>query len=177
MSKPDEILENKGVGDINSNEKGSGARYNTGKPAMELIPVWIIAEAECDLYKGPVSDENREALKILVNLGRWQKNEISIVTLVSESFLTSPWEDCARVFDYGRKKYAAWNWIKGMKWSIPVACIVRHALAILKGETNDPESGLPHRGHIACNLVMLRQFVETYPEGNDLPTEWLTKKE
>jgi hypothetical protein len=35
------VYETKGIGDINSREKGSGARYNSGKPAMELIPVWI----------------------------------------------------------------------------------------------------------------------------------------
>lgn len=84
------------------------------------------------------------------------------------------WTDCALVFDYGRKKYAEWNWAKGMAWSIPLACAVRHLLAILRGEENDPESGLPHRGHVACNLVMLAQYEATYHEGDDRPTKWLT---
>ncbi len=89
------------------------------------------------------------------------------------SFNELPWKDCADVFDYGRKKYAAWNWTKGMAWSIPTACIIRHCLAILDGETVDPESGLPHRGHIACNVVMLIQYEQTFKEGDDRPVKWL----
>jgi len=57
--------------------------------------------------------------------------------------------------------------MKGMKWSVPIACALRHELAIRLGEENDPESGLPHRGHIACNLIMLMYYVENYPEGDD----------
>jgi len=165
-----------GVGDIKSDEKGSGARFNTGKPAMELIPVWIVAYNESIFYRirGAKSIEMSETLNVLQALGEWQKGTCSISDVI-QNFSTSVWEDCANVFSYGAKKYAEWNWIKGMKWSIPVACIVRHSLAILRGETVDPESGLPHRGHIACNLVMLAQFEQTYPEGNDLPTKWLTK--
>jgi Domain of unknown function (DUF5664) len=81
--------------------------------------------------------------------------------------------DAARVFDYGRKKYAEWNWAKGMAWSIPLACALRHCLAILDGEENDPESGLPHVGHIKCNLLMLLTFAETFPDGDDRPVRWL----
>jgi hypothetical protein len=84
--------------------------------------------------------------------------------------MDDPWMDCAAVFDYGRKKYATWNWAKGMPWSVPMACAVRHCLAILRGEENDPESGLPHRGHVACNLVMLAQYEHTYLEGDDRPS-------
>ncbi len=170
----------KGIGDINSNEKGSGARYNTGKPAMELIPVWIIARQArvryFTLHKGDPDPAKKEALEILHSLGEWQKGNGSLdsVFLGFHTITDLGWQkDCAAVFAYGAKKYAAWNWIKGMNWSIPVACIVRHALAILNGEVNDPESGLPHRGHIACNLVMLAQYEKTFPEGNDQPREWL----
>lgn len=72
--------------------------------------------------------------------------------------------DAAHVFDYGRKKYAEWNWAKGMAWSIPLACAVRHCLAILRGEEIDPESGHSHMGHIKCNISMLILFAETYQE-------------
>jgi hypothetical protein len=41
-------------------------------------------------------------------------------------------------------------------------------MAIERGEENDPESGLPHVGHIACNLRMLMHYVDHYPEGDDL---------
>lgn len=108
------------VGDVKSQERGSGARYNDGKTAFELIPGIAL-------------------------------------------------EDCARVFDYGRRKYAAWNWAKGMAWMVPFGCLLRHLYAWARGEDNDPESSLPHLGHAMCNLVMLSTFARTYPEGDDRP--------
>lgn len=114
----------KTVGDVNSNSKGSGARYNGGKPDISLIPL-------CTL------------------------------------------EDEAKVWMYGKEKYAAWNWAKGMDWSIPFACMMRHMAAWQKGEELDPESGLPHLAHAMCNLRMLTLYSKTFPEGDSRPKEWL----
>lgn len=113
-----------GIGDVNSNEKGSGARFNGSKPDYSLIP---------------------------------------LVTM----------EDEARVWMYGKNKYAAWNWAKGMPWSVPLACLLRHMAAWQRGEECDPESGLPHLAHAMCNLRMLTLYTKTYPEGDDRPKEWL----
>lgn len=113
------------VGDVFSQERGSGARFNDGKPAYELIPGIAL-------------------------------------------------EDCARVFEYGRRKYAAWNWAKGMAWMVPFGCLLRHLYAWARGEDNDEESGLPHLGHAMCNLVMLTTFAKTYREGDDRPKQWLS---
>ena len=113
------------LGDVTSAERGSGARYNDGKTALELVPLMAM-------------------------------------------------EDCARVFDYGRKKYAEWNWAKGQAWSAPLGCLLRHLAAWQRGEDNDPESGLPHLGHAMCNLVMLSTFAQTYPEGDDRASRWLS---
>jgi Domain of unknown function (DUF5664) len=79
------------------------------------------------------------------------------------------WRDCAEVFDYGRQKYAEWNWLKGMPWSEVINSCARHLLSMIEGEPTDAESGLPHAGHAMCNLVMLLQYAETYPEGDDRP--------
>lgn len=108
------------VGDVNSAAKGSGARYNTGKPDLSLIPMW---------------------------------------TLMGE----------AQVWEYGKRKYAAWNWLKGMSWSIPLACALRHLAAFQDGEDNDAESGLDHLDHAMCNLRMLKAYKTVYPEGDDRP--------
>lgn len=82
-------------------------------------------------------------------------------------------EDEARVWMYGKNKYAAWNWAKGMDWSVPFACLMRHMAAWQMGEENDAESGLPHLAHAMCNLRMLTLFAKTYPAGDDRPKEWL----
>ena len=112
------------IGDIHSVAKGSGARFNGGKPDFSLLPL-------CTL------------------------------------------EDEVRVWMYGKAKYAAWNWAKGMPWSVPLACLLRHLAAWQRGEELDAESGLPHLAHAMCNLRMLTLYSRTYPEGDDRPKEWL----
>ena len=112
------------IGDVNSSEKGSGARYNDNKADLSLIPL-------CTL------------------------------------------EDEARVWMYGKEKYAAWNWAKGMPWSVPYACAMRHLAAWQRGEELDPESGQPHLAHAMCNLRMLTLYSKTYLEGDDRPPKEL----
>lgn len=112
------------VGDINSTAKGTGARYNKGKPDFSLIPL-------------------------------------------------STMEDEAQVWMYGKEKYKAWNWAKGMDWDVPYASAMRHLMAWQKGEDIDPESGLPHLAHVMCNIRMLTLYAKTYPEGDTRPKEYL----
>jgi hypothetical protein len=79
-------------------------------------------------------------------------------------------EEVVRVWMYGANKYAAWNWTKGMKWSIPYACIIRHLYRwFWYGERNDQESGLSHLAHIVCNILMLMHYEKAFPEGDDRP--------
>lgn len=118
----------KGIGDIHSEERGTAARFNAGKPTLELIPM------------------------------------IGLI-------------DAARVFDYGRQKYAEWNWAKGMPWSAVLGSLLRHLEALQRGEEYDPESGLPHIGHVMCNALMLATYRYTYPSGNDLPAKFLCKND
>ncbi len=171
--KPLMVDFSKGVGDVSSEEKGSGARFNAGKPPMELIPVWIMAEAIGNRrHPQAVVSEKIEANLVMRALGSWQRG-VGPASEILGVFDDSIWVDCARVFEYGKRKYAEWNWAKGMMWSIPTACAVRHLLAIESGEHNDPESGLPHRGHVACNIVMLAQYELTFKKGDDRPLKWI----
>lgn len=111
------------IGDIESNNWGSGARFNQDKAPYELIPLHLL-------------------------------------------------ETTARVFGYGAKKYAAWNWAKGMPFSVVIGCLKRHLAAIERGEDIDPESGLPHIGHLMCNALMLQHYMDSFPEGDDRPKKW-----
>lgn len=113
-------LNKQGIGDINSDAKGTGARYISGKADLSLIPL-------------------------------------------------STLEEEARVWMYGTKKYKAFNWMKGMPWSVPLACALRHIAAWQEGEDLDQESGHHHLAHAMCNLRMLMLYSKAYKEGDDRP--------
>lgn len=163
-----------GIGDVNSDAKGSGARYNAGKTPLELVPLTQVAESY--LRGGGMSREQHEAAEALRFIGQFQSRERGIDALYDALGVLGldGWKDCAEVFDYGQRKYKAWNWAKGMAWSIPIACAARHIMfGILAGEHDDPESLKPHRGHVYCNVVMLIAFTQVFAEGDDRPAPGL----
>lgn len=92
--------------------------------------------------------------------------------LVPLHLLTS----CADVFEFGANKYAEWNWAKGMQWSVPYACIMRHMAAWSRGEDFDKESGKPHLGHVMANLLMLEHYATAYKAGDNRPKEWFSNE-
>jgi len=61
----------------------------------------------------------------------------------------------ARVLDHGRKIHAVHNWRKGLEWSRWESAMLRHYAAYQTGEDVDPDSGLLHTAHIACNALFL----------------------
>ena len=164
------------VGDINSQAKGSGARYNAGKPPYELVPLRIMARyyrAYLSTNQDLITDSKQNAVVALECLSSFQERTDGQALIEVLLALEMPWPSCAKVFDYGKGKYREWNWTKGMAWSIPIACAARHLEAIILGEDKDPESGELHAGHVACNIVMLVTFERTFPEGDDRATAGL----
>jgi hypothetical protein len=76
----------------------------------------------------------------------------------------------ARVLQGGLIKYKAWNWAKGMPWSVCFDCTMRHLLKWwYMGEDIDTESGEHHLDHAICNLLFLRHYEMAYREGDDRP--------
>src|SRR5690554_3303535 len=73
-------------------------------------------------------------------------------------------EDMVKVLEFGAKKYAADNWKKGLKTNEIAESILRHLFAYLRGEDIDPESGLPHTGHIMCNAMFLSYMQKFAPK-------------
>lgn len=63
--------------------------------------------------------------------------------------------DCARVLEFGAKKYSKDGWRKGFPQSEILDSLLRHIAEIQKGELIDPESGLSHIGHLQCNAMFL----------------------
>lgn len=78
-----------------------------------------------------------------------------------------------RVLEFGAKKYSPDNWKQGFPDRDLMECMQRHLAAMLDGEENDPETGLPHQAHIMCNCMFLsyqqlnRLKDETNPVRND----------
>lgn len=159
------------VGNLDSDERGSGARMSKGKAPFDLLPLGVAMDALKPCREDPSGG-------ILRHLAAWQAGadvelDLAFHAATSASATLLSLANAARVFDYGRRKYKDWNWAKGMPWSVPLGCAIRHCLAIYSGEDTDPESGLPHMAHVQCNLLMLLTFRDTYPEGDDRPVKWL----
>lgn len=67
------------------------------------------------------------------------------------SLIDAEWlEEVAKVMTFGKKKYAAHNWRAGIALSRVLSAGLRHLWAIVRGEDNDPETGLSHLAHLSC---------------------------
>lgn len=154
------------VGDVTSDARGTAARYNGDKVKTEYIPMSVFARMNYD------NELSSEMVSLADAISRFEQGE-NLAVFEALKFIDLG--DICAVFDFGAKKYKAWNWAKGFVWSVPLACIKRHWLAVANGEVIDPESGLPHAGHIGCNLVMLAHFLIHYPEGDDRPNPAIFK--
>jgi hypothetical protein len=76
------------------------------------------------------------------------------LTLVPPTFTNG----VAQVLDFGAKKYARGQWMRGMSFSAVLDGMKRHLQAIELGEDLDPESGLPHLYHLGCGAAFLSWF-------------------
>lgn len=70
-------------------------------------------------------------------------------------------EEILKVLEFGAAKYDKNNWAKGngFKWTRPFNAMLRHLFAWVRGEDNDPESGLSHIAHVGCNVLFLLTFI------------------
>lgn len=65
--------------------------------------------------------------------------------------------EVVKVLDYGAKKYSKDNWQKVEPYEYKKAAF-RHWTAYVEGEKNDPETGLSHLAHLACDVLFLLWF-------------------
>lgn len=68
-------------------------------------------------------------------------------------------ESVGQVLTFGAQKYEPNNWQKVEDAENRYyAAAMRHLMAWRKGEKTDPESGLSHLDHVACNIMFLQHF-------------------
>lgn len=88
-----------------------------------------------------------------------------------------PWdsiEEIVKVLEFGKTKYAAWNWStgEGFTYTRVFNSSMRHLLAWVRGQDNDPETGLSHIAHLGCNVLFLMYFIkhkDKYTTNDDRP--------
>lgn len=107
-----------------------------------------------------------------IELGEWYRLDTCDGTLADEyydlasqvilSALDSTWpEDMAEVCQFGAKKYARGNYLKGRGLHDTCNSLLRHMLQMERGEKIDSDSQCAHDGHIAWNLAFLRHCYRT----------------
>ena len=76
----------------------------------------------------------------------------NMVSLVDPKFILG----VGQILTFGANKYAKNNWKLNEDLDRYKDATLRHMYAYLSGELLDPESGLPHLDHVACNIMFLR---------------------
>lgn len=82
-----------------------------------------------------------------------------------------------KVLEFGAKKYAPQNWMKGLSVVEICESMKRHLDAFMEGEDNDKESLISHIGHLQCNALFLAWMIENRPDLDDrIKIELFSKK-
>lgn len=109
----------------------------------------------------------------------------------------SPLATASRAMQSGAEKYGAFDWRRtGLGREAVCAKVLRHVFAVLAGEENDPESGLPHMAHVLANAMVYEDCRErglfrklavgddlrgldshTLPDIGELPPGWTDKRD
>lgn len=89
------------------------------------------------------------------NIGRKDDTGKNRLDLIEPEFI----ESVGKVLTFGASKYEPNNWqnVEDGKDRYYAAAL-RHLMAYRRGEVTDPESGLSHLEHVACNIMFLLHF-------------------
>ena len=102
---------------------------------------------------------------------RYNENKTPFETIPLH-LLSGAAEVFKHVTEREEKPYPMWNWARGMAWSKPYACMLRHLDKWYRGEDLDAETNLNHLHHVMCNLLMLIHYIESHKQGDDRPVAY-----
>lgn len=89
------------------------------------------------------------------SVGHKNDQEKNRLDLIEPEFI----EGVGKVLTFGADKYEPNNWQKvDDAENRYYAAAMRHLMAWRKGEKTDPESGISHLFHVACNIMFLQYF-------------------
>ena len=92
---------------------------------------------------------------INTQVGRKDDQKKNRLDLIEPEFI----EGVGKVLTFGADKYEPNNWQKvDDAENRYYAAAMRHLMAWRKGEKTDPESGISHLFHVACNIMFLQYF-------------------
>ncbi len=86
-------------------------------------------------------------------------------------------DEVAKVGEFGAKKYGQFNYMDGSSYMRFLGSCVRHLTAFIRGEDNDPESGLNHLAHLIFDCLMVLEWfyrkvgVDDRFKGNNASTD------
>lgn len=109
-------------------------RYNEGKPQWSIVDF--------------------DSLEPLVRVLEYGAHKYSMFKdkdgkLIKGSEITKEEAEGLELISSGKD-----NWKLGFKDKLKILdSLFRHLIAIMRGELNDKESGLPHIGHLMCNAM------------------------
>lgn len=92
------------------------------------------------------------------------KDSLSIDKLMMSLLEPKFQQEVAAVLTFGAKKYGTDNWKKCTDKQLYQDALLRHIYSWLSGEECDPETGISHLAHAACNLMFLRWMEENEPK-------------
>jgi hypothetical protein len=75
--------------------------------------------------------------------------------------------EISKVLTLGSRKYAPWNWTKGLTYGRIIGAALRHVFAWMGGEDKDLETNLSHLAHAACCLMFLIHLENTRKDLDD----------
>lgn len=137
-------------------QPAGGTKYDDGKAPLWLVP-W-------EALRDRVAPDCAVMACALVS---WARREEGSSSRLRSTLSPERVAGAAEVLAFGAEKYAAWNWEKGFKFTRVASAGLRHALWIPNDGPTDPESGLSHSYHLACNVI----FAVTLDERHS-STEW-----
>lgn len=178
-------MNNKTIGDLDSAEKGSAARNCVGKTPWNYMPLSQVGMLMHALWNCG-SNIKVNVPELTLSLATFQEQgdcstaqnflQMSVAYLMykTDTNLNDALDEVIRVWELGEKKYARFNWMKGMPWSEVINSAQRHIMSLYNGVEIDDESGCHHGAHLICNAMMLVHYTQHYPDGNDLPCKWFS---